>query len=244
MSNKKTLVISDIHNRTRWIEHGLAELKKKYEYDEVVFLGDYFDSRHDNQWNAMTTAQWLKNSLTHTDRVHLMGNHDMPYRFPTNDAVHCPGFNPNKCRAINGIMTPEDWKKILPAYVSNGWLFSHAGFSPDLCTHPVNGPLSAEQLVESAVKGLEMLRANFPHPLFLAGSRMAEPVMGGITWMDWNDEAEAYPGVKQLVGHTPSNCVRTIQTPEGEIHCMDTGNQLVCLITDGVLEIIPNEYLA
>lgn len=238
----KTLVIADIHNRIQWIEDALPKLKEKYNYDEVVFLGDYFDSFHDNHWMAMNTAHWLKKSLAHPDRIHLLGNHDMPYRFPQNDSLWCPGFTPLKCKSVAQILTTADWDLTRPAYTSNGWLFSHAGFSPDLCTHPVNGSLSTIELVAEAAKGIEILRGGLHHPLFLPGARMEEPVMGGITWMDWDEEAVVYPGVKQLVGHTPSNCVRTLQTPEGEMHCMDTHNKLLCLITDGNLEIIPNEF--
>lgn len=238
----KTLVISDIHNRIQWLEGALPKLKEKYNIDEFVFLGDYFDSFHDDHWMAINTAHWLKKSLDQPDRVHLVGNHDMPYRFPSNDALWCPGFTQLKCTAIAQILTVEDWNKTKPAYSSNGWLFSHAGFSPQLCMHPVTGAQPAEVLVNEAVKGIELLRANFPHPLFLAGARMGEPVMGGVTWMDFDDEAEVYPGVKQLVGHTPDSYVRIKQTAEGEMRCMDTGNKLLCLITDGNLEVIPNEY--
>lgn len=238
----KTLVISDIHNKVYWIEKALAELKTKYDYDEVVFLGDYFDSWHDDHWVAGNTAHWLKQSLAQPNRIHLIGNHDMPYRFPNNDSVHCPGFNSWKCKMINSILTHEDWNKLLPAYASNGWLFSHAGFSPEFIDVG-KGPLTAPELVESAMRGLEIVKANMPHPLFLAGSRMCEPNMGGITWADFDDEASVYPGVKQLVGHTPGKEVRTLITPEGELSCMDTGNTIVCLITDGELTSIPNEYL-
>lgn len=238
-----TLVISDIHNKIHWIEPALLVLKEKYDYDEVVFLGDYFDNFHDNHWVVMETARWLKESLTHSNRIHLLGNHDMPYRFPNNDSLGCPGWSPLKSKSVNSVMLLSDWEKTIPAYASNGWLFSHAGFSPQLCTHPVKGFLPADELVSSAVKGIELLKANFPHPLFLPGSRMGEPVMGGITWMDWDDEAEIYPGVKQLVGHTPDNCVRVKHSPEGEMHCMDTHNKHLCVITNGQLEIIKNEYL-
>lgn len=237
-----TIVISDIHNSVDWIESTLAELYTKYTYDEVVFLGDYFDSFGDNFTHALKTAKWLKQSLEQKNRVHLMGNHDMPYRFPYNEAVWCPGYHPSKKETIRSVLTAEDWDKCKGAYYSNGFVFSHAGFHPDVITCPVTGPLSPEALVSAAADGLEQIKSGLANALYLPGSRMGEARIGGITWADWDDEAVVYPGISQVVGHTPGKFVRELQTPEDVMFALDTRNKHIGVIIDGKITFIPNTH--
>ena len=48
----KTIIVSDIHNRVDWIEPTLSLLK----YDNVIFIGDYFDDFGDTHKDAENTA--------------------------------------------------------------------------------------------------------------------------------------------------------------------------------------------
>ena len=229
-----TIIISDLHNKVIWIEPGLEKLKEKYNYDEVVFLGDYFDNFGDTAFEAGGTANWLRQSIIKPDRIHLLGNHDIPYMFPHNDSLWCPGFNQYKCKVIRETLEGM-WQYFKPAYHTQGYLLSHAGFHPMLETHPINGVPSLDALVESANKGLEHLKTGLPHPLFMAGSRMGEPYIGGITWADWNDEFICLDGVNQIVGHTPHDKVRTKSSDTSINHCMDTHTQHIGILIDGVL---------
>jgi hypothetical protein len=229
-----TIIISDIHNKVRWIEPALEKLKEKYAYDEVVFLGDYFDNFGDSTFEAGGTANWLKCSIQNSNRIHLLGNHDMPYMIPHNDSLWCPGFNQYKCRVINETLK-DMWHLFRPAYFTQNYLLSHAGFHPMLVTHPVKGVPSPDELIVMANKGLEHLKTGLPHPLFNPGSRMGEPYIGGITWADWNDEFVCLDNVNQIVGHTPHNKVRMKNNDTCLNYCMDTHTQHIGIIIDGVV---------
>lgn len=233
-----TIIISDIHNRVNWIEKGLTKLKEIYNYDEVVFLGDYFDNFHDSSFEAGGTAIWLKESLRYNDRVHLLGNHDMPYMVPTNDSLWCPGFTPEKAKVIRNTLTTEMWEKFKPAHFTQNYLLSHAGFNPKLVTHPVTGIPSPQDLVVLAEEGLQKVKMNFAHPLFLAGSRMSTGHIGGITWGDWEDEFMGIDGIDQIVGHTPDRKVQTYVAVGSMNYCMDTHNQHIGIIKDGELSFV------
>ena len=104
----KIIVIPDIHNHVYWIENFL----KGQKYDKVIFLGDYFDDFDDTHKDAEITANWLKNSLTYDNRIHLWGNHDLDYCYPKNLELWCVGFTDEKCKTINSILKWDDWKKM------------------------------------------------------------------------------------------------------------------------------------
>lgn len=229
-----TIVIPDIHNHWGWIEPALEILKKKYNYDEVVFLGDYFDSFHDSAFMAQGTAMWLKKSVNEPDRIHLLGNHDMPYMH-SNPCLYCPGFSQAKKNVINSNLTREDWDKFKPAYFTQDFLMSHAGFHPNLITHPVKGIPTPEELVGMADWGLNSIKTGIFHELFLPGSRMAEQRHGGITWQDWDDEFAPVDGVNQIVGHTPGREPRAIVNNLSKSYCIDARGEYIGVIIDGEL---------
>ena len=227
-----TLIISDIHNRINWIEHALKLYKEKLNYDEIVFLGDYFDSFEDNPEIAENTANWLRNSLEDPSRIHLIGNHDMPYMCPNNNSQWCPGFSHQKLKRIQPAMSGY-WHMLRPAYYTQGWLLSHAGFPIELSTNPIKGILTPEELVEKAELDLNLVKGGLPAPLFLPGYRLGEATIGGITWCDWNDEFVPIPGINQIVGHTVSRNVRRALGENSINFCVDTGSNYLSWIVDG-----------
>jgi hypothetical protein len=235
----KTLVISDIHNRVGSLEHWLEKACEEHKPDEVVFLGDYFDSIHDTPFIAGKTAEWLKQSLTKPNRIHLIGNHDIPYMLPGNSHLWCPGFTPEKCRVINSNLTKEEWDQLRPAYFTNGWLLSHAGFCQRLVEHPINGIPDGPGLVKLAEEGLEVEKGGIAHPLYQYGDRMGVRQDGGIIWQDWFSEFYPCEGVNQIVGHTRTSYPREME----QNHLIDCSLQQLILITDTKVTIIDNNYV-
>jgi calcineurin-like phosphoesterase family protein len=71
----KRIAIPDIHGRSNW--------KEQLDYDEVYFLGDYFDS-YDKKLNHRMQIENFEaiceEARKHPDKIHLcMGNHDFHY---------------------------------------------------------------------------------------------------------------------------------------------------------------------
>lgn len=196
-----TIVIPDLHNKVDWVEKWLSGQK----YDKVIFLGDYFDSFYDTPQIAELTASWLKESLKHSNRVYLLGNHDMSYMINPNfnRMIDCPGWNIDKHIRINQILDRADWNKLRPVYSEQGYMLSHAGWHKNIL--PVRCDLSHEQLIDFAEKGLAKVKQGLSCYVFNSGKRMdhTQFFTGGITWLDWWEEFEDIDGLKQIVGHTP-----------------------------------------
>jgi len=94
----RILVVGDIHHEWQRAEALLQNLRSRY--DQAVLLGDYFDDEGDTPAMAAATARWLARSLARPERIHLLGNHDLSYIFPTNAHLWCPSFSGEKCLAI------------------------------------------------------------------------------------------------------------------------------------------------
>ncbi len=215
----KTLIVSDIHNRTEWIEPFLA----REPHDEVVFLGDYWDDFGDTPNDAKRVCDWLAKSVREPKRVHLWGNHDLSYRQPHN--YPCSGWNPAK-EAVISAMPGYVWKRLRLVYECQGYLLSHAGVH--ICTAGDSKGLNVARAVASAKR---KLARNEPSAFLAAGRiRGGRARWGGVTWLDWNHEFEPIPGLKQIVGHT------TVKEPEekdGNWN-LDTKNQHFGVLEDGV----------
>ncbi len=196
----KELVIPDIHQRISALERILDRWEK--EVDRVIFLGDYFDEKgaglHDTD-NADTTISWLLDSLKQTNRIHLLGNHDLSYRWP--NGYSCSGRQDSTVHLVDSIFSEDDWSQFHYAISTQGWLISHAGFHPLFL-----GSLSDnESLIDQALTMATSLQTS-PDPeaeLLQAGAaRGGELDFGGIVWLDWNYEFQPIEGINQLVGHT------------------------------------------
>lgn len=236
----KTLVIPDVHNKIHKVDQILADTQE-LQPDEIVFLGDYFDSYHDHPFDALKTATWLKSSLAFPNRIHLIGNHDAPYIAPGNSSLWCPGYSTDKLKVIRSTLPDEYFDRLQPAHYSNSFLFSHAGAHPDLIACPVQGLFTPAQLVEKVQDAWNRVKAGEEHPYFLPGARMGEDRIGGITWVHWHGEFKHYPGINQIVGHTNVDSPRLIGENETIDINLDTHLEYVLLITDGVVEFIKTE---
>ncbi len=195
----KTLIIADLHNKISWVERCIEEVNP----DLTVFLGDYFDSFDETLEDTSQTAEWLRKSLSQPNRVHLLGNHDMPYRFPSSFNLLCSGFTHEKSAVINDILDSGAlWKKTKSFHWVDGWLLSHAGIHPNLL-HPLKG-FDLDDLRRLEEDSLEKCFADISTPFFGCGFSRGGPYpCGGITWQDFDMDFVPIEGVNQIVGHTP-----------------------------------------
>lgn len=183
----KTLIIPDIHNHISTVNEILNQ-----EYDKAIFLGDYFDSFYDTTADAGKTAIWLKDSLTNPRHIHLMGNHDMSYRFPKNSQIRCAGFTLNKLNVISKILSDDDWSKIGLIHFEDHYMFSHAGLTEKLA--PMQPFFGLD------VKAVKQKEAD----VLTSCKFTADPWVKhyGVTWVR-PDEFEIIPEFTQVVGHNP-----------------------------------------
>ena len=223
--NMSFLIIPDIHNKVDLVEK-ILDMEKGL-HEKIIFLGDYFDNFFDTPKDAAKTAEWLKKSLTHKNRVHLIGNHDMSYAYPDNAQLFCPGFTPAKCEAVNKIMSFEDWDKIdwfhAETVKDKDVLFSHAGFTPNLYSDYA-GDLWIPR-IRDIVKNTKVDAKSGIYSKYLAAghSRNGREVYGSFLWEDfW--EADSANEIYQIVGHTPLSYFKKRASTDKtcNIVCLDT----------------------
>jgi len=222
----KTIIISDLHNRVDWVEPTLSLLK----YNNVVFLGDYFDDFNDTNKDAENAAKWLKQSLQTPNRIHLMGTHDMWYMFSKNKLLKCSGNSDGKRKTINKILTKEDLEKLKPFCIIQNFYLTHAGIHHSFIK---NNKVFNTVYIETKEAFNDIKGGNF-NPWFGAGkARGGYQPFGGITWLDWNEEFEPIPNINQIVGHTTFDNPQEKHTENSKNYCLDTKNKHIGILENG-----------
>jgi len=228
MKSEKYLIISDIHNKVDKAQ----EIIDNIPHDKVIFLGDYFDSFHDNASDAYNTACWLKKSLMNPNHIFVYGNHDSPYRYSHDQGwIWCPGWDEYKQKRIKEVLTLDDWDKIKYYHRIGDWLFSHAGAHKRYFTHPIKG-FSLDRVEEVCKEAKEHANMGLNHPLFRYGERMGMEGPGGIFWMDW-EQFEPIENVNQVIGHSPDLLPRKKNEKNSQNYCLDTHLKHYGIFQDG-----------
>ena len=219
----KTLVIPDIHqriNNVKWI------LENEKVYDEVVFLGDWFDSFFDPPKVAgfEETCEYLKHLiLEHPDKdkfVFLLGNHDLSYIHENKDfscnkisktlKYYCSGFTASKAKKFrhaffdHGLKDEFFTEHFDIVHRTQGFTLSHAGLSDKHIPYGLTPDDVIEKIVPVVWKNFRDFTR--PHNYLISGAgycRGGDCNIGGILWQDWNQEFLASEAIgKQIVGHT------------------------------------------
>lgn len=249
MKAGRTLFIGDMHScRPEPVEALIDEL----EPDLTVFMGDYFDHFGDSLEATARMARWLAESLEVEDRIHLIGNHDLPYL--TAGLIGCSGYTDGKASCIYRQLDRERWRERshLFYWMEPGTLVTHAGISCSLLTQEdvpyerVRQWLTRE--VKPAWENLEDPDRSSLHPLWRVGKTRSlgwGTGPGGLLWCDWDHDFEPVPGLNQIIGHTPGHGIRIKTGPDGGLNiCIDTcdprggGPRQVLLWQHGQYEII------
>lgn len=150
----QTLVIPDVHQKTDVVTSILE--KELDKVDEVVFLGDWFDSFHEPPFvtSFTDTCAYLKSLiLEHPQKdkfVFLVGNHDIGYIYQNGRRSEircfkgwyvpyaCSGMTVSKITKFKkeffkkGLKDDFFKKYFKAAYYTQDWILSHAGISPEL----------------------------------------------------------------------------------------------------------------
>lgn len=196
-----TLVIGDIHHHT--VEAELLIERNVGRFATVVFLGDYFDDFGDTPERMQCTCRWLNESLLQSNRVHLLGNHDLSYLNPDNAQLSCPGWSVMKQRVFDCECRDLSRDRLFLAVRVGSWVLSHAGFHRALI-----GGLGPDELVCAAKDALRKALSGRRSPFLGCGyGRGGGEPFGGVTWLDWSEEFRPIEGIHQIVGHTPARGV-------------------------------------
>lgn len=196
----KYIVLGDTHGRTNW-----EKIVKNEEFDLVIFLGDYFDSRDkilpqqqlDNFINIM---KYKKENMDKV--VCLIGNHDFHYTLGTNDTYS----------GYQGLMRYDFGDKIEDAIRNNyiqiccvrdGYLFSHAGVTRTWCRY-IFGEVPSINDLETKINALLHEQRNaLEFTLGRNFSKYGDDICQPPTWVRPPSlKQDKIEGFIQIVGHT------------------------------------------
>jgi hypothetical protein len=225
----KTLIIPDIHQDITWAN----SILEKETYNNVIFLGDYFDTHDKNKniYGVSETTEWIINRMENNPNdVFLLGNHDVQYYetsilFRLNSNYRCSGFSKNKANKIKDSFALSYWKKCKPFHILGDLLISHAGIQEHLLKYTKDNEIktSLELLYNEAETVLEHLPFSDSIIYGCGYTRGGMLPNSGLTWCDFHYEFKPLEDKKyrQIVGHTGyDNYVRELDNN----FCID-GNQ-------------------
>lgn len=245
MSKNPVLVVGDIHHHTKVAESIITKFGQD---STIVQVGDVFDDFDDSPELATQTAQWLQYSIAQPNRIHLLGNHDLPYaplgKLGCDPGVlyPCPGYDLDKDQAINDVMKESDWNKIRLFHHAHEWFITHAGMHPHWFEHPIKGT-STSHLLNVLSQAENDLQDRIINPIVSAigFSRGGTSRVGGVLWLDHYREATPMHGIKQAYGHTPQTSPKNsiIEENNGTNINLDNGlSQVLKIYPDGNYELI------
>ena len=259
MAAPRTLLIPDIHQDGAFLARILVR-EPITEFERVILLGDYFDARDPScrgPGPARRTAQLIRQleSVLGDRLVLLLGNHDLPYfvhKIASRRGASVIS-DPRGWESILGI-APESqstaravcdewdlafWRRLRPFAFVQGVLVSHAGLHRRFWPRRVRSVDRAlEKLGEQWDQALDALAGGGPaHPILSAGQARGGAVdsVGGLTWLDWDDEFVDDLPVGQIVGHTST----TSRRQHGRSHCIDYGQCAYGVLEGGELSMRP-----
>lgn len=216
-----TAVIPDIHQQIDRLE---AVLKHAGSVDHTVFLGDFADSFDRTEDNTRQMINWLVENTPNPKYTFLYGNHDLPYAYPGIPELSCSGHSFQTHRMLEN--HSDIWKRFKLHTWVDGWLLTHAGLNSFIAT--------TETVDKVLDKALDYLVAGIAAAPVRAGeARGGNQKVGGVTWLDFNDEFEPIEELKQIFGHTRGKTVRK----NGDNYCIDCDLNYYAIIEDGEVTI-------
>jgi len=203
----KTILLGDTHGRTLW-----KDAITKESPDQVVFIGDYFDSldiSSEKQLENFMDILEYKRRIPNT--ILLIGNHDFHYMF---NYERYTGFQPKMYPTINHLLT--DNKDLFQmAFLLDDLLCTHAGVSAEWLK---DNDISEDADIVSEINNLFIVQ---PRKFMFTG---LDPT-GGDTYqtpiwirpvqlMRANKNSSLKKAYRQVVGHTQVGADASIEMLE------------------------------
>jgi hypothetical protein len=254
----KTLVIPDVHQDLAGVRK-IFQIEKSESFDEIIFLGDWFDSFHEppKVSSFKDTCLFLRDLVWNNKSnkmVFLVGNHDLAYIYNNKKSGYssiipsltywCSGVTKNKIGTFRQVFydksLKDDWfiDNFKIAHKSQGWIFSHAGM--------VNRQIPYGHTIDKVIdEVLPDVWANFRNTLHSKNAlisavgtvRGGQDNTGGLLWLDYYSEFFPSADVgKQVFGHSyvPEPTATAFDT-EYESWNLDTNLKDYAIIRDGRL---------
>lgn len=213
---KKVLFIGDIHGRTDWRETALEGMKR---FQEVVFLGDYFDSFDKSFFQQMENFKALLSFLRKKGGTALLGNHDYAY---IHGYSQISGYQYGPAHQIQQILRENiDLFDIAWGYTNTKQIYtlgSHAGLTQTFWNRYVLPEFEEDGFISKITDGLDPNDMEIHEALnYLKDKKdlmwKVGPDRGGFgtpgpLWADIRELMEdPMGGINQVVGHTANHSI-------------------------------------
>lgn len=242
----KIIVIGDIHGRPIWKEI------VNQEFDKVVFLGDYFDTR--DNYSAEQQIKNFKDIVSYKEAnsekvVLLLGNHDFHYTpIAKQFGDRYSGYQAGASHLFSHLL--QTHKDLLQAaFYHDGYLFTHAGVTNTWLKRTLG--LDSDDELEISVKIDDYINDVWKFSpryfLFHGNDPYGDSVTSSPIWVRPQSlNEDAYDAI-HVVGHTTQKRiavepVRFLEKGSGFfIDCLGTSGEYL-IIEDGVCRIgLPND---
>ena len=200
----KTILLGDTHGRTLW-----KDIVTKESPDQVVFIGDYFDSLEISQENQLRNfIDILEYKYRVPNTILLIGNHDFHYMF---NYERYSGFQPKMYPTFNHLLN-EEKDSFQMAFLLDDLLCTHAGVSAEW--------LRDNDISEDAdiVKEINELFIAQPRMFMFSGSEPSgDDTYQTPIWirpqslMNANKNSSLKKTYRQVVGHTQVSADASIE---------------------------------
>lgn len=195
------IIIPDVHQNIKRVNK-ILDQKEVQKADEIIFLGDYFDS-YEYDSKTKETCEFLNSHVNDSKFTFLIGNHDVHY-ISTLRGYMCSGYSSKKNKIINENLGSSFREKMklwkFDIIAGENTLFSHAGIHPNF----LDESFEKNPTLWFDAKQQEVLDSMFriEHELLGAGlDRGGYQLYGGVTWLDWNSFIPII-NLNQVVGHS------------------------------------------
>lgn len=244
MKTDTALLIFDPHQDSEWIQRILA--KERSSISHLILGGDYFDAKSDRAGTSGEMCDLLLSLRQEFgERLTLLwGNHDIQYlealpamrqrRNPRNFYYKIPGDYTNSQAKKIAKRLPDDFIQSGKLFAEiNGHLISHAGLAPEFWPEAPDRETALHQLEEQCNAALLNLAHRDFKLLQSGATRGGTQPIGGMTWLDFNEEFEDALPLPQIFGHTPafSDSLKERARQNGRSWCLDGAQTIYGLLS-------------
>jgi len=254
-----TLIIPDVHQDIQSVKKIFA-VEDLNSFDEVIFLGDWFDSFYEPPKVASfkDTCLFVRDLVWENNKnkkmVFLVGNHDLAYIYNNKKGGYtsvapsitywCSGVTKSKIGTFRQVFydkgLKDDWflENFKIAHRSQGWIFSHAG----MVNRQIPYGFTVDQVIDEVLPDVWL---NFRNVAYrqnalisaVGVARGGQDNTGGLLWLDYHNEFHASSDIgKQVFGHSyvPEPTATAMNT-DYESWNLDTNLKDYAKIRDGRL---------
>lgn len=229
----KTLFVGDVHNHT-YIFDDIERLDKEYNFDRIIFLGDYIDdwnTTNDESSKTLLKVIQLKESNPNK-YIFCLGNHELSYL-----GYPCSGHQYDGDNIIENLL--KDDINLFDLYYSinlgdKHYYCTHAGITNSYI-HGVLNRINEEDFylykTNSHIKNLDVINKDKLNSLHLLNKvsslRGGRDNYSSMVWCDKREHeyfsmTEEYLIPYQIIGHTPVTTVSNISGNNLDLYFIDT----------------------